>query len=156
MLKSACKAIFTRFVQHHVEAVTVPVGEVGSLSGFKIESVSVGPLSRVAKHLIRADVERGVRVVAPRNTLKPECGTSLLSPLDLGLHIDMREKRSEAMPQSTRIFQVAPANVSSMASTDSGSLETGFVPSTTSPTAYAQPLNTCQRMSSTLSVGEFG
>ena len=39
---------------------------------------------------------------------------------------------------------------------DDGSLETGLVPSRTSPTAYAQPSNTCQRMSSMLSVGELG
>ena len=36
------------------------------------------------------------------------------------------------------------------------SLETGFVPSRASPTANDQPLNTCQRMSSRLSVGELG
>jgi len=34
--------------------------------------------------------------------------------------------------------------------------QTGLVPSSTSPTAYDQPSNTCQRMSFTLSVGEFG
>jgi hypothetical protein len=45
---------------------------------------------------------------------------------------------------------------SSMAATLATSLETGLFPSTTSPTPKHQPLRTCQRMSSTLSVGEFG
>ena len=38
--------------------------------------------------------------------------------------------------------------------TAAGSLDTGLVPSTTSPTAYDQPSKTCQRMSAPLSVGE--
>ena len=43
-----------------------------------------------------------------------------------------------------------------MRMTESTSLETGFVPSNTSPTAYDQASKTCHRMSSRLSVGEFG
>jgi hypothetical protein len=59
---------------------------------------------------------------------------------------------SPATPKVSR----RSSSVASTAATAAGSLEAGLVPSSRSPTPYAQPSKTCQRMSSGWSVGEFG
>jgi len=85
------EAVFARFVNDHVGALTAAVGEVGALSGFKIKSVQACSLRCVGQHLFQRNVECGVGFVAARQTLKPHAGCTRLPFFHFRLNVNVRQ-----------------------------------------------------------------
>jgi len=85
------KAVLAGFMNEHVETVTMAVGEIRSLSGFKIQGVSSAARVRVSLQFVNTDVERFIGFVTPRDALKPQLGRTRPSAFDFCLNVDVRE-----------------------------------------------------------------
>ena len=48
----AREAVLARLVHHHVEALAVPVGDIGPLAGLEVEAVPAGARGGVVAHLL--------------------------------------------------------------------------------------------------------
>jgi hypothetical protein len=136
-------------------ALAVAVGEVGPLPGLEVEPVAARP--RAAYASIFSVLMSKVRLAASlparlwnHRAVRPGCRRS--TSACTSMWASTQWGRTSSRPNVT----IRSCSAASTAATDSGVLETGLVPSSTSPTANDQPERTCQRMSSTSSVGEFG
>ena len=90
LLQRPGEAVLAGLVQHHVEALAVAVGGVGPLAGLEVEAVLArSATSACAQHLLDADVERPVGVVAAGDALEPQRRAARVLALDLGLHVDV-------------------------------------------------------------------
>ncbi len=87
----AREAVLARLVHHHVEAVAVAVGRVGTLAGLEVEPELAAAPGGVGEHLVDRHVERGVGVVGGAQALEPQRGGAGELVLDRGLHVDVRE-----------------------------------------------------------------
>ena len=85
------EAVFPRLMHHHVDALGVAIGEVGSLPGLEIQAPRPAAGVGMAKHLVECQVERGVGRVTARDALKPDAGRSGSGGVNLGLDVDVRE-----------------------------------------------------------------
>ena len=83
------KAILSRLVHHHVDALGVAVGEVGPLAGFEVQSPRSAAGVGVAEHLFERDIERGIGRIPPGDALKPDAGAARGRGIHLGLHVDV-------------------------------------------------------------------
>ena len=78
-------------MNHHVDAVGVTVGEVGSLSGLKVQTVPTAARRCMREHLFDRDIKRCIRSVIARDALEPQSGLAGILLLDLCLHVDVRQ-----------------------------------------------------------------
>jgi hypothetical protein len=133
--------------ESHIEAVAVAVGEVGALAGLKVQTELTRALRGVPEHLLQADVEGLVGLVAAGNALEPQGRAAGERALDLRLDIDVSQhtvRQDIVDAERDQQFLERPLDRLDR----QWIADTGLVPSTVAD-GNDQPSNTCQRMSST-------
>ncbi len=91
LAQSSRKPVFARLMNDHIGSEAMAVGEIGALSGLKVESILVESLLGIASHLVYRDIEGLVGGIVSRDTLKPKRCRMWRSLFDFSLYIDVRK-----------------------------------------------------------------